>query len=208
MEHVNASLPDYITGRIEAEAREVIERHLALCAACREEHELLRRTFAQVADSPTHVSPPGYFATVLPRVRMRLDNRRPFVFRNLGAVQRLLPLVAAGVALFFLWNSPAPVNTYGHQNPLLPYAGSLTDDEWLDGWSEQLFSVNGTRQELAESDVYEELAATPTDWTALGSAGHALPEELNEAPYQSLISGLSEQDLDELVERLGERINL
>ena len=208
-EHVNNSLPDYITGHIEPSERLFVERHLELCDACRTEYANLRRTLNELASPSPGAVPQNYFSSVVPRVRARLEEQRSFFPRISPIVSRIvLPLASAFAVLFFLWNSASLVGTNASRNPLHPYAGSLSADDWIDGWSEQLLYSNNTRQDAAESEVYEQLAGTDAVWTIMATASRSLLEEINDASYQSLISGMTDQELDELVDRLGERNSL
>ena len=107
MGHVEYLLPDYVNDRLEESLQPGVEEHLAECAACRAELEVLREAFAALRSQ--QIFPPSkvYFSTILPRVRQRLEEKeaRPFYAHPLFS-RILVPVAAGALVLFVLLRSP------------------------------------------------------------------------------------------------------
>ncbi len=67
-EAVQEQLSSYLDGELSAEERAAVEEHLAGCAACREELELLRATLDALHDLPVLPAPGGFADAVLGRI--------------------------------------------------------------------------------------------------------------------------------------------
>jgi hypothetical protein len=117
-EEVWELLPWQVNGTLAAEERELVERHLATCAECRDELERCRATAAEVRASAVAPTPhPAQLAKLLQRLEPEVKRasgallaRTPRAVRwlILGQAAALVALVATVVALA---GRPAPFHT-------------------------------------------------------------------------------------------------
>jgi len=206
--HVEYLLPDYLNNMLEESLRPLVESHLEECSACRTELKNLRTTFHSLS---TYQAPPpadGYFATVLPRVRQRLEGKKPASFFAHPLVARLaVPLAAGAVVLAILLSVPFSErgSENGH-NPLQPVLQGLEAVELVDIILDQADRQSLTTQGESETSAFlavpflggDHLPASAgqlsfADEPILGSE---MPESLDQ---------LSESNIDVLVAQLGER---
>jgi hypothetical protein len=156
----------------------------------------------------TEGPPSGYFTTVLPRVRRRLEGEESRSFFSSPSLIRLaLPIGAAALALFIVLSLPFPGTEAetGH-NPLQAVMHGSTTDELVDVVFDMVHlqplsspTVEGETSSLLGARVlrgdhllaHADEALFADDLTFDG----AMPEGLDE---------LSEADVQVLVQRLGE----
>jgi hypothetical protein len=210
-EHVEYLLPDYVSNMLEESLRPWVESHLEECGACRAELENLRGAFTHL-DS-FEVKPPydGYFTTVLPRVRERLQGKKSVPFYSHPLVTRFaVPLAAAALILVILFRVPFALRESEREhNPLRPVVTGLETEELvdaiLDQFHRQMISAQGENETSAQLAVHllrsdhllagaDELSLSNESVLDVG-----LPENLDQ---------LSASDVDVLVARLGERTSL
>ena len=207
-EHVEYLLPEYLNGTLEDSLRPGVEEHLKHCSSCSAELTGLRQTMEMLDSHTTEGPPSSYFATVLPRVRERLEAEES---RNLFSspllIRLALPIAAAALALFIVLSLPFPGTEpeVGH-NPLQAIMHGSTNDELVDvvldmvplqplssptveGETSSLLGVRVLRSDhlLAHADQ----ASYADDFTFDGSMPEGL-EELNEADVQALVQRLGE----------------
>jgi hypothetical protein len=208
-EHLEYLLPEYLNSTLEESLRPGVEEHLKHCSSCSAELTGLRQTM-NILDSHTTEGPPsGYFTTVLPRVRERLEGEESrSLFSSPLLIRLALPIGAAALALFIVLSLPFPGTEAetGH-NPLQAVMHGSTSDELVDvvldmvplqplssptveGETSSLLGVRVLRGDHLLSHADE--APFAEGFTQ----DEMMPEELEE---------LSEADLEALVQRLGER---
>jgi hypothetical protein len=207
-EHVEYFLPEYLNGTLGDSLRPGIEEHLKHCSSCSAELTGMRQTMEMLVNHATEGPPSGYFTTVLPRVRRRLEGEESRSFFSSPLLIRLaLPIGAAALALFIVLSLPSPGTEAetGH-NPLQAVMHGSTTDELVDVVFDMVHlqplsspTVEGETSSLLGARVlrgdhllaHADEAMFADDFTFDGS----MPEELNE---------LSEADVQVLVQRLGE----
>ena len=207
-EHIEYLLPDYLNHRLEEPLQRGVERHLEECASCRAELRELQEAFHNLEAHNPDQPPHGYFSSILPRVRERLEVSRRGSFLAHPLVTRLAVPLAAGLVIFLvLVRIPFPVgdNARDH-NPLQPVLSDIDGEELLDIVLDQVH-----RQALntvAESEA-SSLLAVPILRSdhLLNDAQHISmrDEPLIGNPMPEALDQLSESDVDALVQRLGER---
>jgi hypothetical protein len=207
-EHVEYLLPEYLNGTLEDSLRPGVEEHLKYCSSCSAELTGQRQTMEMLDSHATEGPPGGYFATVLPRVRERLEAEESRnLFSNPLLIRLALPIGAAALALFIVLSLPFPGTEAetGH-NPLQAVMHGSTTDELVDvvldmvplqplssptveGETSSLLGVRVLRGDhlLAHADQ----ASYADDFTFDGSMPEGL-EELNEADVQALVQRLGE----------------
>jgi anti-sigma factor RsiW len=94
--HIAERLRAYLAGSLPAPEREEEESHLAACAACRDERELLAEALALVQPLPPFEPRAGFAAMVALTAR---DGRRPFAEWLRWSLGGLALAGAAGLAL-------------------------------------------------------------------------------------------------------------
>jgi hypothetical protein len=211
-EHVEYLLPEYLNGALPESLRPGIEEHLKSCSSCNTELLELRQTMEMLHSHRVAKPASGYFTTVLPRVRERLeqDTWRDFAARPL-LTRLALPIGAALLALFILLSVPFQINEIesGH-NPLQAVIHGSTTDEMVDlvldmvslqpltsptveGETSSLLGVGVLRGEHLLA--YADESSIAEDFTL----DERMPEGLEQ---------LDDADLEALVQRLGERTTL
>jgi anti-sigma factor RsiW len=210
-EHVERRLLEYLDGTLAESLRPGVERHLEHCSACRTELAELRQTMELLSSQKTAPPPSGYFSTVVPHVRERLEGKESqSLFGAPMLVRFALPVGAAAIALAILLSLPFPaVETEGSRNPLQAVMHGATTDEVVDivfdsvplqplstpmveGETSSLLGVRILRGDhlLANAD---EGASTP-DITLDERMPEGL-EQLNEADVEALVQHLGERTM-------------
>lgn len=210
-QHIEYLLPDYLNHRLEDDLRPGVEQHLQECAACRGELEMLRTAFREIEAHQDSGPPEGYFSTVLPRVRERLENREAKSILAHPLILRLVaPLAAGALALIIMLHLPFPANnTEAEQNPLRPIMHGVTTDELVDVVLDQAHrqSLNALGEGEASSILAtrilhgEHLLADAEPLPHVGEPvlGGGMPEGLEQ---------LSDSEIEAIIQRLGERTTL
>ncbi len=207
-EHVEYLLPDYLSNMLEESLRPWVESHLDECGACRAELEDLRSAFSHLESF--RATPPydGYFTTVLPRVRERLQGKTTASFLFHPLLTRLAAPLAAGVLLLvILVRLPSVLREADREhNPLQPVVSGLNTEELVDMILDQTHrqtilsqGENETSAMLAIPFLRSEHLLAGADQLSLSNESVldvGLPENLDQ---------LSGSDVDVLVARLGER---
>ncbi len=207
--HIEYLLPEYLNGTLADSHRPGVEEHLKYCSSCRTELAELRQTMEMLEDRGTAEPPSGYFTTVLPRVRERLEGEESRnVVVNPLLTRLALPIGVAVLVLFIVLSLPFPGNEPEiGSNPLQAVVHGSTTDELVDVVldmvplqplssptleveTSSLLGVRLLRGEHLLANVNE--ASFAEDFTQDETMSDEL-EQLNEA------------DLEALVQRLGER---
>jgi len=210
-EHIEYLLSDYVTGKLDEPLRSGVESHLAECAECRVEHEILQDAFRVIAESTVQGPSRAYFAGVLPRVRDRLEQTESLSLFTRSFVTRFaLPLAAGVLAIVVLLHLRAPsYDAESAHNPLRPVLQGVGSEELAEIALEQMHRQSFPNS-LGENETSALLAApllTGRDFFP-DAESLALSEDpvLGEAVSDEL-EQLSDADLDVLVARLSERIS-
>jgi hypothetical protein len=207
-EHVEYLLPEYLNHGLEEPLHLGVEKHLEECASCRAELRELQEAFISLevhtADQPPH----GYFSSILPRVRERLEENTSRSFLAHPLVTRLAAPLAAGLVIFLVMiHVPFPIGEAEREhNPLQPVLSNVDSEELLDIVLDQVHrqALNTVGESEASS-----LLAVP-----ILRSDHLLNDvqhlSMRDEPLLSTnlpegLDQLSESDIDVLVQRLGER---
>ena len=206
-EHVNYSLPDFTLGKIGQEQRQEIERHLAVCPECHEEYGRMKQALSLLRDSELPQPPPAFFSGILPRLRKRFDQPRHNLLWPTPFGERIvLPLAAAAVVVLMIVLTPAATGPDVPANSLRAVLEQVSASELVDVFTEDGAPVYGNsrmNQELIESVVEEHFERGGfVTGAALTEVGYG---ELPASVYQGMMSDLSDEDVDNLLKRLGER---
>ncbi|MDN3919859.1 zf-HC2 domain-containing protein [Roseateles violae] len=117
---VQALLPWYLRGRLEAEEQLELQRHLLACPQCRAECEAERRLLAELSPRAERSAEPGDVEAGLRRLRARLPARaearaaRPSLPRWLGWALGLQGTALAGLlAMLLFLPRPQPADYHG-----------------------------------------------------------------------------------------------
>jgi hypothetical protein len=208
-EHIEYLLPEYLNGTLEDSLRPGVEEHLKSCSGCSSELSGLRQTLEMLDSHGTIEPPSGYFTTVLPRVRERLEREES---RNLFAspwfIRLALPVGAAALALAIVLSLPfSGTEAEAGRNPLQAVMHGSTTGELVDIVLDMvaLQPLSSPTVEIETSSLLgvgvlrgDHLLAHADEVPfAEGFAqDEMLPEDLEQ---------LSEVDLEALVQSLGER---
>lgn len=196
MKHVNILLPDYVLGRLAQEERSLVERHLQSCPLCQEDEREVRLSLERIPPS-TKAAPDGYFSTLLPRIRMRIDTGAKTPGMAWDLLNRLLIPLGVGVAaLFFVVTlSVQQPGVVGHTSmPGADLATSEVFDALL--WN---LPITEPVDDLVSPTVLAEELIRGVDEADVYNAGGL---------FSSSAIELSEQDASALLERLNERNSL
>ncbi|HXG00265.1 MAG TPA: zf-HC2 domain-containing protein [Bacteroidota bacterium] len=205
------ALPEYLQGKLDDVRREEVELHLKQCADCRQELEELRATFRELEHQRFYAPSAAYFASLAPRVRMRLEQRTPFGWharilsgwlRDPVFMRIALPLATAGLAVALLVHLPSEQDI---GIPMGVAATLSTDDVAEVLASEQALALSESPVEgsIPEEVINRQLAAQLiTNGTVVGLS------EWLDTPTDQLLTGWSEEDVASLLQRLEERVIL
>jgi hypothetical protein len=211
-EHLEYRLPEYLDGTLPVSLRPALEEHLNQCSSCRTELSELRQTMEMLDTHPAAGPPNGYFTTVLPRVRKRLEERESGkAVLNPLFIRFALPIGAAALSLIILLSFPFPgTEQVVAINPLRSVLNGSTTDELVDVVLDMM-----PLQPLSSPTLEGETSSL------LGARflrGDHLLAHADETPFAEMFSRdamspdeleqLSESDLEALVQRLGERTSL
>ncbi len=205
MEHVNVYLPDYVRAALDGADVKMVELHLLECHACREEEQKLRILLGTLASHRTATVPSGYFQTLLPRIRMRLEeqwsSRRitSEVWTKLvmpAGVGLTVLLILMSLSLSDLTIEPNGMKSFARNLEASEVMDALLDQSLQQGWSvstahkmEDLVSARSlTRQLVKELDDSEIL----TDGLNLSNDRMI---ELNDQEVGILLQRLSERKI-------------
>ena len=192
-EYYQLQLPDYATGRLEEQQRLELEAHLASCDECNRRRAEFSTLVALMQHSRPSDPPSHYFSNVLPRIRERLEQRStrgesPLVSRILA------PLGALAVVIGLLVQIPMDKD-----NDLRAMLGALKSDELADVVVEE-----AEHQSLYLIPSTESLAAALSDQAIDRELAAAILLDGDDATFES-VTDLSDQDVNLILERLGER---
>jgi hypothetical protein len=207
-EHVEHLLPDYLSRMLDESLRPWVESHLEECGACRAELENLRGAFNHL-DS-FEVKPPydGYFMTILPRVRERLQEKNSVSLLSHPLVTRFAaPLAVGALLLVILFRVPFALRDAEQEhNPLQPVVRGLETEELVDVILDQVHRQTISAQGENETSALLAIPLLRSDHLLAGTDQLWLPNEsVLDVGLPEDLDQLSASDVDVLVARLGER---
>lgn len=210
-DHVKSLLPDFLHGNVDESLRKGIESHLLECPDCGQEAEDLKNTLSALQEEAPEAVPSRYFATVVPRIRERLERRGQRSWLQAPLVRRVaLPLAVAGLAVALLLQMPFDAHE-GTGRSYMSDAETFEPEEVVDMLTQQ-----GELQPLATMAAQE-----ITEATLAGKAferrmaetflAHGTTfgfDDLTGISTDQLLNSLDEKEVDALLRKLGERITL
>ncbi|MFH0991886.1 MAG: zf-HC2 domain-containing protein [bacterium] len=210
MKHIEEILPDFLNGTLDGETSKAVENHLLSCAKCRQESDALRSLFTQLEAGKHPIVPSGYFSTIVPRVRERIE--KPTLFRislYSSILQRMAPVVAAAALVILLINLDYPKGTFETvDNGLAAAMQDMTMSDLteaaLDQFSFQPLDATTSTHE-ALSEIGSKALSIDLLEEQVPAMSGLLSNTLNNGTSIQLES-ISESELNTLLERLGERI--
>jgi hypothetical protein len=200
---------DYGTGNLDTTERRSVEQHVANCIVCGNDVKNLIAAEEALENSRAHAPDPGYFHSILPRVRARIEGsgRVPRYFSDVG-LRVALPLGASIVCILILINLPSiPFKKSSQTEALLQMTKEWTYDEIVD-------AVAGQPMLLAP------FAGRPSDAAIEGRQlfgdrfeRSALFEqitagEINETNMEDVLSSLNKEQIEWLLASYQERDNI
>mgnify|MGYP001606386951 FL=1 len=208
-EHIKYLLPDYLNRRLDEELREAVESHLRTCTQCREEMEALRDAFEYLRTHAPERPSASYFATILPRVRQRLERKETGSFLSHPLFVRLVaPLAVAALAIVLLLRVPFfRTESEREVNPLRSVVTGTSTEEIaqavLEHSRQQPLSNNLSGEIsslIAEQVIRHQFLEDEIDLQSASSL-----EPLFNSASTHAIEELTESEVDALLQRLGER---
>jgi hypothetical protein len=210
-EHVEQYLPDYLNFKLEESLRPWVENHLETCGSCRSELERLQEAFQHLKAYQTPPPDPGYFASVLPRVRERLEKRNPgSVLAHPLLTRFVLPLGAGALLLFMVFKLPMTLHQpEPDHNPLQPIVRGLDTEELVDIILDQMHHQMIAIQGESEASALLAVPLLQGEHLLSGTENLAMSEEpLLDVVMHETLEQMSSSDIDALVVGLGERNDL
>lgn len=201
-------LPEYLQGKLDDAQRREVELHLRECVECSREVEELRATFRELEHQKFFAPSDAYFASLIPRIRLRLEQRtsfgrvvRPLLgwIRNPVFTRLALPLATASLTFALLVQIPFEQSRTVSND----MAVTLDTDDVLANEQAVSLSEPPIEHSLAEEVLGRQLAAQ----LFANGAEVGLSEWLD-TPTDQLLSGLSEEEVASLLQRLEERMML
>ena len=197
-------IPDYCSGRLTESESESLLRHAEACERCARTLAELRPLFSALEMDKPLEAPPGYFATVLPKVRARIDRKRsvpsPTWMPELAlpaAGLALAVMVMLTLALPWQQGDPGPesmTQAIG-QLPADVLADALVDQAERAGVSDGSF-VDVITDERLDSEIVNTLTSDPSALGELEASSEALwPTDLSETEVTVLLQRLSEREV-------------
>lgn len=204
-------LPEYLQGKLDDAQRREVELHLRECVECSRDVEELRATFRELEHQKFFAPSDAYFASLIPRIRLRLEQRtsfgrvvRPLLgwIRNPVFTRLALPLATASLTFALLVQIPF------EQGRTVPgdMAATLEADDVLEVLANQLpvsLSELPVEHSLAEDVLNRQLAAQ-----LIANGAEVGMSEWLDTPTDQLLAGLSEEEVTSLLQRLEERMML
>lgn len=198
-EDARRNLVAYLDHDLDQPSTEELESHLGECAACASELESLKATVKLLTEESPPEPPESVLVNLLPRVRMRLEERRRartqllprFVYLSAAAV-----VVVAALLLFRTGRGPQEV----------PVPVAENGPEWVSLVQELVTTVDVEAVELVllEDEPALALLGLP-EWSE--GAGELLGEGLRSVSLDGMEESLQEESgasVSDLVEELDE----
>lgn len=208
-------LAEYCEGSLPEDRRAEVDRHLAECAACRNDLALIRSAFGALQDEPELGVPEHYFTNLVPKIRQRIERgkTRGGVFAFPAWISNALrplaaALVLAGVAgLFRLLGPAAPVSPLEELVSQVP----ATDVDSLVAYfsdANDLLHGSETQQRIVESAPNPALVSDRLAGDVFGAATAEPVAYTDPALLDDQVSDLSEDDVSKVLAELDQAQSL
>jgi anti-sigma factor RsiW len=212
-DHIEYLLPDYVSGKLDEELKEAVELHLRSCVSCRLEADRVREVVLFLDAHRPNAPAPSYFTTVLPRLRRRLQQKESPSLLSRPVVARLaLPLAVAALSIVLLLHLPVvPGESGSLLNSMRVAVGDVSADDLTQAVMDEsrqhpFVSVLGDHElAAAVPDRIVEQHLFTEDFYS--QASEAMGPLFDITPSQA-IEGLSDSEIDALLQRLVERTML
>jgi hypothetical protein len=207
-EHVKHLLPDYLNQTLEESLRPWVESHLEKCGDCRAELENLRGAFSDIDSFEARPPHDGYFTTVLPRVRERLQGNMSVPFLSHPLVTRFVaPLAVGAILLVILFRVPSALREADWEhNPLQPVVRDFEAEELVDVILDQVHRQTISGHGENETSALLAIPLLRGDHLLAGADQLSLSNEsVLDVGLPENLDQLRASDVDVLVARLGER---
>lgn len=205
-QHVKYDLMDYITNRLNAQERKIVEQHLQKCSKCNNQYiELLAANIILKRSHNTAPSP-VYYSTILPRVRdcLAADNRPIWDFGN-GITKIILPLAVSILFVVFLVRIPSDSFSDSAGTEALHQAvKDLNEDEIVQAVEREYEGLSlSPNQEVAAAGVEEHLQGDSFLKAAVSK--QIEDEEVSDIDIEGIISDLDREQVGQVLSGLSER---
>ncbi|MBI5464382.1 MAG: zf-HC2 domain-containing protein [Ignavibacteriales bacterium] len=209
-EHPNIRLIDFAAGRLDAEDRERLERHLAECPECRDDLRSIEIGVDALRQPSHETIPRVYFTTILPRVRSRIAEGKPKPVLGWIVWSKLaFPFASLALIIGILFLSLGEEENGLERNPLRPVLQSVRADEAIDVLIDEAMKSSMMRplDQVAAESVLNDRAQVKILHKALKEQPSALggANDFSSSTLEYELSDLSNDQVNELLERLSER---
>ena len=202
IEHVKYLLPDYSAGKLEQAEQSLVSDHLQACDLCRSDLDEIRITLAQLETAETAKPSNAYFSSLVPRIRQKLEGRQSSSWLgNPFTTKLVFPFSVAVLAIVLL--SSVELTVEEPVNPLKNVVADFLPEDVIDLVAEASRPTLWTTRQAQE--IAEKLVAGHV------SEEHALRYVLQTDPAESteqtqeLLRELNESQIEQLLQKLGER---
>ena len=206
-------LIDYIEGELPRRQAMEVQAHVEKCATCRRELTEIDATL-KLAAAPQFRPSDGYFASLYPRVMLRIDEgegqsrlrlffQKPW--RKWGAV--LAPTAIAAMLVFTLLipalNGPGTLTPDGNKINTPPVIYTVSTVGSMEDASDRVATLTDTEVERLQGKVVASLMSVANEGTILTAS--MSPADV--AAYPAALEELSAEELTQLAGRLGQPAN-
>lgn len=202
IEHAKYLLPDYSIGKLDQAEQTLVSEHLQACDVCRADLDEIRGILAQLKTSDVVKPSNSYFSSLVPRIRQRLEGKQSSSWLgNPFTTKLVLPFSVAVLAIVLLTNVEFTVEEPA--NPLNNLVADVLPEDVIDFVAEASRPTLWTTRQAQE--IAEKLVAGHV------SEEHALQYVLQTDPAESieqtqeLLRELDESQIEQLLQKLGER---
>ncbi|MBI4429897.1 MAG: zf-HC2 domain-containing protein [Ignavibacteriales bacterium] len=211
-DHVSANLVDYVSGKLDAEARLQVEAHVRECQKCQLDLKEVSDALEQVKEFRDKAPSPSYFSSIVPRLREHLDGKAPMPWFDSPAFSKLvLPFATATVAIVLLVNIGGLNASNGTDKALSPLVEGMNPEDVVDMVMQDSPStpwVTSQTQEVAQAVVSDHLTKGHFLQNALSMDLQSYFTDASLISSQQLLQNLDEEQIETLLKKLEERSSL
>lgn len=197
-------IPDYVSGRLSQSERESLRLHAETCERCSKTMTELRPVFSRLDTTRSLDTPPGYFSTVVPNLRARIDAARSvrslkpmaeFALPAAGLALVVIVLLTVGIPWKESTSGPEAISQAIGDVPADVLADALADQADRAGISDgSLLDV--ISDERFDREIVKALIDDPSALNDLESSSETLwPTDLSETELTTLLQRLSEREV-------------